>query len=208
MLNSTRKVTGKLFNDVSVPHHLYLPETKTGANRQGGDNTEVLAYNSARTLSEKRAITHDYIKIHSFYGSPTRVNKTERYQTPGFLSGRIESLVSNFQRNDVGFVPFVNGRLNVKSEDMAIVSPLTYQNPYGNFTTGLYNAVGSHSICFIKVGESNLSNLEINKEPAGLLKTWFASLKVIREVYTDLFSLEYIPLQGIVTGKQIGRAHV
>ena len=196
MLNTTKRNNGKLFSEGFQQYDTYLPEVNTGANRHGGRNTEVLCYNSARTLSEKRAIPHDYIKVHSFYDNPVRVNKTERYETPGFLSGRIEALVSNYQRNNVGFSPLLNSRFNVRSEDMAIVSPTSFQEAFGSFTAGLYNPLASHSICFIKSSSTELSNAGINSAAAGLLRTWFASLKSIREVYIDLFSLEYIPLQG------------
>lgn len=196
MLNSTTRNNGKLFSEGFQEYHTYRPERGTGANRQGGTRTDVLAYNSARTLSDKRAIPHDYIKILGYYTNPTRVNKTERYETPGFLSGRIEALVSNYQRNNVGFRTPTNSRLNVRSEDMAIVAPTSFQEAFGAFTTGLYNSLASHSVCFIKSGDNELSSLEISNEPSGALLTWYASLKSIRNVYTDLFSLEYIPLQG------------
>ncbi len=196
MLNTTKRNSGKLFSEGFQEYDTYLPEVQTGANRQGGNRTGVLVYNSARTLSEKRAIPHDYVKVHSFYDNPTRVNKTERYETPGFLSGRIEALVSNYQRNNVGFSPLANSRTNVKTLDMAIVSPTSFQNAFGAFTAGLYNPLASHSICFIKSGENNLSNIGINTAAAGLLRTWFASLKSTQNVYPDLFSLEYIPIQG------------
>lgn len=196
MLNSTSSQNGKLFSEGFQQYNTYRPERGTGAARQGGTRTDVLAYNSARTVSDKRAIPHDYVKILGYYGSPSRVNKTERYETPGFLSGRIEALVSNYQRNNVGFRTPTNSRINVKTEDMAIVAPTSFQNQFGAFTAGLYNSLASHHICFIKSGDSELSSLEISNESSGLLLTWFASLKSIRNVYPDLFSLEYIPLSG------------
>lgn len=195
MMNTTSQVSGKLFSEGFQQYYTYKPEFGVGENRQGGKKADVLAYNSARTISEKRAITHDYVKLLSYYGTPTRVNKTERYATPGFLSGRIEALVSNYQRNTVGFTALSNSRINIKSDEMAIVSPTSFQPAFGNFTSGLYNSLASHSVCFIKP-RSNPSVLDINKAPAGLLLSWFVSLKSTRDVYTDLFSLEYIPLQG------------
>lgn len=196
MLNTTKRNNGKLFSEGFQEYDTYLPEVQTGDNRQGGNRTQVFCYNSARTLSEKRAIPHDYIKLHSFYDNPIRVNKTERYNTPGFLSGKIEALVSNYQRSNVGFSPLVNTRVNIKTEEMAIVAPTSFQDSFGAFTAGLYNPLASHSICFIQSDVNNITNQGINTQAAGLLRTWFASLKSTKQVYTDLFSLEYIPLQG------------
>ena len=195
MMNTTSQVSGKLFSEGFQQYYTYKPEFGVGDNRQGGKKADVLAYNSARTISEKRAITHDYVKLLSYYGTPTRVNKTERYDTPGFLSGRIEALVSNYQRNSVGFTALSNSRINIKSDEMAIVSPTSFQPAFGNFTSGLYNALASHSVAFIKP-HSAPSILDITRAPAGLLLSWFVSLKSTRDVYSDLFSLEYIPLQG------------
>lgn len=196
MLNTTKRVTGKLFSEGSQEYYTYLPENGTGSNRQGGFNADVLAFTSAKTVYEQSISNHDYVKINSFYGQPPQRNKTERYSTPGFLAGKIEALVSNYQRNNSAFEPFANSRTNLRVLDSAVVSPTSFQPLFGNFTAGLYNSLASHTMCFLQIDSNQMSNIAIKNAADGMLKTVYASLKSTRKVYNNIYDLEYIPAQG------------